>query len=89
MSLFEDTSKHFVQKEETTMSNFIHYRNFTSNHLARSMIINCSPVRPKWMNNEIFIRNSWPTPAMQTYLTVVSVPFIRFLFTQEPARREI
>ena len=41
------------------------------------------------MNNEPFSRNNWPTPAMRLYRTVVSIPFIRFVFSQEPARRDV
>lgn len=73
------------------MTNFFHYRNFSSNHLARSIIITPTPtLRPSWMNNnERFSRNRFPTPAMCLYRAVVSVPFIRWYFTQEPDRRDI
>lgn len=71
------------------MSNYIHYRNLTSGHLARSIIINCSHVRPRWMNNDPYKRNHWPTPAMKAYQTIISVPFIRWLWTQEPDKRDI
>ena len=71
------------------MSNYIHYRNFTPNHLARSIVINCSNVRPSWMNQDPYKSNHWPTPASKTYHAVISVPFIRWFFSQEPDKRNI
>ena len=54
------------------MSNYIHYRNFTPNHLARSIVINCSHVRPSWMNQDPYKSNHWPTPASKTYQAVIT-----------------
>ena len=71
------------------MSNFIHYRNFTTNHVARSIIVTPSRVRPTWMNTEHFENSQWPTPAMRTYEAVVSIPFIRFYFDQDSDKRQV
>ena len=71
------------------MSNYIHYRNFTSNHVARSIIVTPSSVRPRWMDTDTFRSNQWPTPAMRTYETIVSNAFVHFYFSQDPSRREV
>ena len=71
------------------MSNYIHYRNINSNHLARSIIVSRSNYPPTWMNTELFQRNSWPTPATRTYEAIVSRDFAQYYWLQDSPKREI
>ena len=71
------------------MSDYIHYRSITSNHLSRSIIISQSNYRPNWMNSEPFQRNTWPTPAMRTYESIVSREFAQYYWKEGHTNREI
>ena len=61
----------------------------STNHVARSIIVTPSRVRPTWMNTEYFENSQWPTPAMKTYEAVVSIPFIRYYFNQDYNNRKV
>ena len=71
------------------MSNYIHYRSLTPNHISRSVIISPSNERPIFMRTALLNGIPWPTPATRAYESVVSLSFSRFYWNQDPPERKI
>ena len=72
-----------------SMNNFIHYRNLSRNHIARSVIITPSNEVPSFMSYGPFQGIGWPTPATKAYKSVVNVSFTKFYFAQDTSKRDI
>ena len=70
------------------MEKVIDIRTFTVRKLARSIIISRSNNKPKFYNVPKFKNSPWPTPALLTYETVVSIPFAKHYWKQNSANRK-
>ena len=71
------------------MSHYIHYRTISSDHLSKSIIISQSNHPPTWMNTDQFRSNTWPTPAMRLYESIISCDFTQYYWRQDTTKREI
>ena len=71
------------------MSNYIHYRSISSDHLSKSIIISESDHPPTWMYSNQFRNNTWPTPAMRTYESIICCDFAQYYWRQNANKREI
>ena len=71
------------------MTNYIHYRTISSDHLSKSIIISQSNFPPTWMSADQFRRNTWPTPTMRLYETIISCDFTQYYWRQDTTKREI
>ena len=71
------------------MADRIHYRAISANHLSKSIIFSQNNLPPTWMDTDQFQSNSWPTPAMRNYESIISCDFTQYYWRQDTTRREV
>ena len=69
-------------------NSYLHIKRLSPNHVAKSIFVTPTNLRPSFLKKAPFLSNAWPTPAIRTYHRVVSIPFAKFFWCQNELIRK-